>query len=229
MTTIPPAPQPPTEKKPRRWPWIVGIVTALFVGVGIGAASNTTPEPVIETATEEVESPELLDEIAALEEELAAAYGLVDEAEAQDEEGEPEPVEPATASEVGDSATITVDGDPVGTITVSDLEITTSPADSYGSGPKRDVFLIFTVDLEATGTMDVYEDDFYVRLEDGTRIDQGDGNSWDAIDLDDSLGYATVNAGEKRTGYIVFDVPDEHGELAYAPNWDGGPIVVWEY
>ena len=30
-----------TEHKTRRWPWIAGIVTALLVGVGIGAAGST--------------------------------------------------------------------------------------------------------------------------------------------------------------------------------------------
>jgi hypothetical protein len=38
----PSAPPPPTPPKPRRWPWIAGIVAALLIGIGIGAAS--TPE-----------------------------------------------------------------------------------------------------------------------------------------------------------------------------------------
>jgi hypothetical protein len=51
--------------KPRRWPWIAGIVAALVVGATIGAAGQTEPtagEPevvtdtVVETVTETVET-----------------------------------------------------------------------------------------------------------------------------------------------------------------------------
>lgn len=57
-----PAPAPGAEpqgppKKPRRWPWIAGIVVALVAGVGIGAGGEAEPEIVTETdtITEEVE------------------------------------------------------------------------------------------------------------------------------------------------------------------------------
>lgn len=40
----PPAPPPPTPSKPRRWPWIAGIVAALLIGIGIGAASTLEEE-----------------------------------------------------------------------------------------------------------------------------------------------------------------------------------------
>jgi hypothetical protein len=47
-------PMPAAGKRPRRWPWVVGIVASLFVGVGIGSsgsgsASDTTsaqPQPL---------------------------------------------------------------------------------------------------------------------------------------------------------------------------------------
>jgi hypothetical protein len=40
--------------KPRRWPWIVGIVAAFVIGTTIGAAGQTEPEVVTETRTVEV-------------------------------------------------------------------------------------------------------------------------------------------------------------------------------
>ena len=59
---------PPRQRKTKRWPWIVGIVVTLLVGIGIGAASDTQqPETVTETVTQEVESQESLDRIAELE------------------------------------------------------------------------------------------------------------------------------------------------------------------
>jgi hypothetical protein len=66
----------------RRWPWIVGIVAALFVGYGAGAAGGDETEPVAEeapepqptvTVTETVEdepSDDLVAELDARAEEL---------------------------------------------------------------------------------------------------------------------------------------------------------------
>jgi len=31
------------------------------------------------------------------------------------------------------------------------------------------------------------------------------------------------------TGYIAFDVPSAHGQIAYAPNYDGQPVAYWSY
>jgi hypothetical protein len=40
----PPA-MPPAPSKARKWPWIVGIVVAFLVGVGMGGSSESTPAP----------------------------------------------------------------------------------------------------------------------------------------------------------------------------------------
>jgi hypothetical protein len=32
-------------KKPRRWPWVLGIVAAFVVGTGVGGAGSRTPAP----------------------------------------------------------------------------------------------------------------------------------------------------------------------------------------
>ena len=48
-----------TDRKPRRWPWLVGVAAALVIGVSIGAAGGadttltTAPEPdtIVETET----------------------------------------------------------------------------------------------------------------------------------------------------------------------------------
>ncbi|MGV9747275.1 hypothetical protein ACWDTG_20520 [Rhodococcus zopfii] len=49
-TSVPPqVEQGPTEtpvKKPRRWPWIVGIVAALLGGVGIGIVGTPSDEEI---------------------------------------------------------------------------------------------------------------------------------------------------------------------------------------
>lgn len=38
-----PMPPAPAIKKTRRWPWVVGIIAALFVGIGIGGAGESSP------------------------------------------------------------------------------------------------------------------------------------------------------------------------------------------
>jgi hypothetical protein len=52
-----PAPPAPQQTKTRRWPWILGMVAALLVGVGIGASGSEIdgagPDgpPAVETVT----------------------------------------------------------------------------------------------------------------------------------------------------------------------------------
>lgn len=50
-----PAPSGPStsasERKTQRWPWILGIVVSLFVGIGIGRVAST-PSETMETCTE---------------------------------------------------------------------------------------------------------------------------------------------------------------------------------
>ena len=66
--TIPdvtPEPEPAAPKKITHWPWIAGIVAALFVGIGIGVATGGgDAEPAATTATDVVEADEA-DENAA--------------------------------------------------------------------------------------------------------------------------------------------------------------------
>jgi hypothetical protein len=134
-----------------------------------------------------------------------------------------------SAMALGGTAEITSDDGTDGSVTVSKLEITTRPADEFGSKPDRGYFLIFTVKLRADGQLSVSEDEFYVATKSGEHVDEGDGNSYDAINYDDLLSYAELNAGEHKTGLLVFDAPSKHGTLNYAPNFEGGPIASWTF
>jgi hypothetical protein len=57
----PPLPEPTSRaKKPRRWPWVLGIIAALFVGMGIGGGSSgagNTASTAVTTKTVTVEAP----------------------------------------------------------------------------------------------------------------------------------------------------------------------------
>lgn len=93
----------PTPSKPHRWPWIVGIAAALFVGFGLGAAGQSEPEPVaaepeVVTETVEVEVPgeipaEDLEELAAREAALDELAAELDETAAELDEREAEVTE----------------------------------------------------------------------------------------------------------------------------------------
>src|SRR5699024_5285451 len=88
LNPVPPPPPPlsarrvQAAKKPRRWPWIVGIVAALGVGGAVGYGG--TPEPEIITKEVEIEvEPADMDERRAVlderEEELEQRSSELDE------------------------------------------------------------------------------------------------------------------------------------------------------
>ena len=135
--------------KVRRWPWIVGIVVAFIVGVGIGAVGagdNTEP-----TATNDnsAEISELQNQIADLEAERDDALDAL-AAQAEEEPAEePEPEALDEPASIGDTVVVSWGSGDTGHITITDVESTTKPYDQYGSGPKYDRFVIFSVDLEA--------------------------------------------------------------------------------
>jgi hypothetical protein len=41
--TAPQPPAAPKPRRPRRWPWILGIIAAFGIGIGIGAGTSSTP------------------------------------------------------------------------------------------------------------------------------------------------------------------------------------------
>ncbi|NED98600.1 hypothetical protein [Phytoactinopolyspora halotolerans] len=68
-----------SERMHERWPWVVGIVAALFAGFGIGVAVQPEPEPEIinETVTE-TETVVEYDTPQECEMALDAAFELID-------------------------------------------------------------------------------------------------------------------------------------------------------
>jgi hypothetical protein len=121
----------------------------------------------------------------------------------------------------------------MGAITVEPVTVTTQSADGTGNTPQNGWFVVAEVKVAAnssySGGFYISADDFYA-LEGSSHYDNGNGNAYDALTdgEQDSLD-TTLAAGETTTGWISFDVPSKHGEIAYAPNSNGQPIVEWSY
>lgn len=85
-------------KQRRRWLWPVLAALAFVFGIIIGAAGGDEQPEEASPQVEETESPELQQQVAALEEQLATAQAKIEEQEAalaEAQAAEPAPEEPA--------------------------------------------------------------------------------------------------------------------------------------
>jgi hypothetical protein len=194
----------------------VGLVAALIVTVSLtGGSKSASPNDSISSPSPAASAPA-----------VPVAPPTNDPGDITDDTLD----EPSTMA-LGDAAEITSeDGENGGTIEPSKLRISTTPYDSYGSGPAEKYFLIFTVKLRAEADgFDTAGDDFYVKTGSGERVSTDEGNSYDAVDYDKTMGYEELNDGEHVTKLLVFDSPSKHGTLNYSPNYEGGPIATWTF
>ena len=103
----------------------------------------------------------------------------------------------------------------VGEITASKVEAFKS-AESYGEIERPDKSCSSKSPspprASPLGGFDVNPFDFYVRGDDGTHYDYGEGNTL-GISGDDDLNGTTLTKGEKLAGKLVFDVPSRHARL----------------
>jgi hypothetical protein len=145
----------------------------------------------------------------------------------------PTPTAPAILSQ-GQPAVITLEGSDAGSVTVTSVKTSTTPADpDLGAKPENGYFVVarvsVAVDPNFTKGFDISPEDFYV-LNGSTHYSEGNGNSFDALDISLSeLDTTTLGAGQKTSGPIVFDVSSPHGYVVYAPNLNGQPLAEWKY
>jgi hypothetical protein len=137
---------------------------------------------------------------------------------------------PGQSEQIADSSNATI-----GTVTVKSITVTTNPADpSFGSRPANGYFVIVKLSASAdpsyTQGYDINSLDFYA-LSHGQQYQEGNGNSFDALNNNQSNQdiTATLGAGQTASGWISFDVARPHGTIVYAPNSDGQPISEWQY
>ncbi|HEY5987039.1 MAG TPA: hypothetical protein VIV12_11790 [Streptosporangiaceae bacterium] len=219
-TTSPTMSTPPRRPHwPRRHPVLTTLAavaagfTLLIIALGVvfGAAVQQATQPNHITATH------------------AAASQPAQPAATQPAQ----PAGPQTMA-LGDTAVISQDGRDAAHITVARVTTTTQPADpEFGMAPQNGWFVIVHIRARALGNysggFDVNPFDFYARA--GHRhYEQGNGNAFDALPMSqNTMDAVTLNAGESTSGVIVFDLPSPHGKIAYAPNFEGGPLGYWSF
>jgi hypothetical protein len=123
-----------------------------------------------------------------------------------------------------------------GTVSVDKVIVTQRPADSeFGEPPANGWYVIVHVTAAADSA---YMDGFNVNTFDfsdvmnGGRVFSTDtGNSFEALNSaqENEDITATLGAGQSSSGWLAFDVPRPHGQIVYAPNFDGQPIAAWSY
>lgn len=119
---------------------------------------------------------------------------------------------------------------PALTITVAKPVTATGPDSKYGEAPKNGQYVTVTVTVKAdpaskTDDTQVNPLDFYLVTTDGSRYERDNGNVIGSVDLDNRLGMATLNPGEKITGTLSFDIPKGAYKIVYAP--DSRALSYW--
>ena len=142
------------------------------------------------------------------------------------------PTGPAMLNQ-GEPASITQNGSNAAIVTVTSVNTSTTPADQYGSNPQNGYFVVANVSVATDPSFSqgfsINPLDFYA-LNGSTQYSESNGNAYDALGSATSeLNAATLGAGQKTSGPIVFDVSSPHGYIVYAPNVNGQPLAEWKY
>jgi hypothetical protein len=225
-----PQPQPPRKRHPiRKTLLITGSAIAIFIVAAVAIGLAGTGGSGTPAASPSSHTPAAADTGSA----NCNASGCPGGSPAASTYTPPPiPAGPPVAL-VGDSMTVTQDGQDAATVTVLRVETSTQPADAYSDGPAKGYFVDILVRYRAknafTEGFDASPLDWYAKI--GSRhFDEGDANAYEGPhSMNGELDSPTLNAGESTTGWLLFDLPSPHGKIAYAPNYDGGPLGYWKF
>jgi hypothetical protein len=125
---------------------------------------------------------------------------------------------------VGRPGTVTRDSRTVDVVTVTAVRSSTATAGL--PRPRNGRYLVVSVTIAATDTLEVNPYDFAVRMPDGRRFRFDEGNA-DSSRLADVLYQRPVFTGQRLSGRLMFDVPPGHGTVVYTPF--PGTSFAWTY
>jgi hypothetical protein len=233
-----PPPQP--KKRHRLRTWLI-IATAVFAGiigaaVAIGIAAGSAANKAANPVSAQSATPNALNSAESAAASCNSAGGSWNGSSCAPASSAPSlPSGPAMlAPGQGEPVSIGSSSQTAATITVESINVSTQPAQAYGSAPANGYFVVIqvkaAVDSSYTDGFQVNQYDFYDLVR-GHHYDPDNGNAYDA--LSDSQSNqditATLGAGETSSGWIAFDVPHPHGYIVYAPNANGQPLAEWKY
>jgi hypothetical protein len=110
-------------------------------------------------------------------------------------------------------------------IDVTKVATTSKPPDEDSDPSQHGYFATFTVHgvnahASAQG-IDIRPSDFYVLI----KNQHYTSDSGHAYEITSTLDYVTLAPTESTKGTVAFDIPARHGQLVYAPNYDGLPLA----
>jgi len=148
--------------------------------------------------------------------------------------GTPAPPPPSlNVGQVGETLTVSQDGQDAADVTITRVSVTTQPADpEFGEPPQNGYYVTAHVQVKVkddfTEGFDISSSDFYAKHR-TDHFDEGNGNAVEAPGNSRDLGFSNLGAGETASGTLVFDMPAPHGQIAYAPNLNGQALFFWKY
>ena len=160
-----------------------------------------------------------------------ATTGTVPNVPTTEEPTTPPASHPPSVKGIPGSIAITQDDQPAGTVAIASVKSTQKSSVDYGLAPAKGYFVTFTVRVNSTiDGLNIGAMDFYTVVG-GRHYDAGTGNVYGGVNPDNELTYIILNAGEHTQGTISFDLPSPHGQLRYAPIYQGlgAPVATWKY
>lgn len=118
---------------------------------------------------------------------------------------------------VGDTATVTEDGEKAMEITVEKVEYSTRPRSGYGD-PAKYRFAFITIKYTALADgQDYNELDWSLQDNDGNTYDFLSGHGFGAVG-DGQLNSGTLRKGQKKRGVLAIDAPSTANQLTFSPH-----------
>jgi hypothetical protein len=213
-------PMTPPRRTHRLRNWLLGTGAAAVVLVaGLGGCAA-----LVSSAANHVANPDAASAAGA----ASGGTGATAPATPADSSAPAGPV----SLPLGDPMSVSQDGSDAATIVLGRKVISDHAADAYSEGPQNGYFVAVHVSVTGaaglTSGFDINPLDFYA-LTGSTHYDEGDGNAYEGPEASADLSATSLNAGEQAGGWLVFDLPAPHGQIAYAPNLDGQPLAYWKF
>lgn len=229
----PPSPEQPQSKPKRRWPiaLLAFVLGAAIAGGSVGATvtgkTKQVAGPTVHV-TKQVPGPTVTETVPPSTPAPPSIPAIPPNPAPPDSTAHLK-VGTDTLSNTFSGTQDNDNGQTLFSIDVTKVATTSNPPDEYSDPPQHGYFATFTVHAvnahaSAQG-IDISPSDFYVLIKDQHYT----SDSGHAYEITSTLDYVTLAPTESTKGTVAFDIPARHGQLVYAPNYDGLPLAYWSF